>query len=102
MIWVIQTSLLITSQYLMPIKIGSYEDHIFCDVLLMDITYILFDKHYYLNILHYDQENIYVFKHNEIIINLFLVNTTKKKTPNKLKYIFIFIHFFGYQRKIHN
>ena len=86
--WVNHTSLPITSRCLVPIKIGSYEDQIWCDVLPMDIAHILLGRPwlYDLNVIHYGRENTYIFKYNNKIIKLLTIKPLNKIpsiTPHK-------------------
>lgn len=67
---------------LVSIKIGSYNDQIWCDDLHMETTQLLLVRPwlYDLNIFHYDRENTYVFKYNEKTIKLFTIKSTKKRS----------------------
>ena len=63
--WVNDHTVAITQRCLVSIKIRDYKDEIYCNVLPMDVAYVLLSCpwHYDLNVIDFGKDSIYSFKY---------------------------------------
>lgn len=66
---------------------GGYFDHVWCDVLPMDVARILLGCPwlYDMDVIHHDRANIYSFKHGGRTIELIPTKPVEKDSPSKQK-----------------
>ncbi|GAV68721.1 hypothetical protein CFOL_v3_12224 [Cephalotus follicularis] len=63
--WVDNISMSLTERCLVPVMLGAYQDHIWCDVLPMIVAHILLGRPwlYDQDMTYYGRANTYVFQH---------------------------------------
>ncbi|XP_057981247.1 uncharacterized protein LOC131166687 [Malania oleifera] len=88
--WVNATTMPVVShRCLVPIKIGEYEDQIWCDVLPMNVSHILFGRPWLfdMDVSHNGHANTYSFKCNgkRIILNPLEPKSEKNKKKEETK-----------------
>ena len=83
--WIDTTSLSITEQCQVPLKMAGYQDDIWCDVISMDVGSIILGRPwlYDLDVTLYERSNssTFIYKGQKIMINPI---EPKPKTPVKL------------------
>ncbi|GAV61061.1 hypothetical protein CFOL_v3_04589, partial [Cephalotus follicularis] len=71
--WVNRTSLPISERCLVLIKMGDYDDRVYCDVLPMDVAHVLSGRPwlYDLHVINHRRENTFAFRYKgkNIILN---------------------------------
>ena len=79
--WVNDQTLLVTQRCLVSIQMGDYKDEIYCNVLPMDVAYVLLGRPwlYDLNVTNFGKDNIYSFKYKGKSI---ILRPTKPKGCN--------------------
>ncbi|XP_057969585.1 uncharacterized protein LOC131158744 [Malania oleifera] len=87
--WVNATTVPVSHRCLVPIKIGEYEDQIWCDVLPMNVAHILFGRPWLfdMDVSHNGHANTYSFKCNgkRIILSPLEPKSGKSKKKEETK-----------------
>jgi len=87
--WVDKTTQSITQHCQVPIRISSYQDRIWCDVLDIDVAYILLDRSwlYDLDMTSLGRSNTYEFKWNKKKIVLKPTKSKSNVENNKMEVV---------------
>lgn len=72
--WVDKTTMQISKRCWVLIQFATYKDRVWCNVLIVDVSYILFERPWLDNsdVVHYRRSNMSIFRHdrNKIVLNL--------------------------------